>query len=72
MDVEHAIRRMDRPEVGVSLNDENRIMLTLTSGEETLEFVLVEDRLIPWPVKPPAQRVAIDGIDAYRGMGVRG
>lgn len=75
MDIEIALRRhlremADGQKVTVWVNDEDRVVLTLTNadGSQT-EFVAVEDKLIPWPVKPLAQRVAAEGFDAYKGMG---
>ena len=77
MDIEIALRRhlremADGQKVTVWVNDEDRVVLTLTNadGSQT-EFVAVEDKLIPWPVKPPAQRVAAEGFDAHKGMGGR-
>lgn len=74
MDIETALRRRlrevaDDPKVTVWANDEGRMMLTIAyaDGSQT-EFVAVEDKLIPWPVKPPAQRVAAEGFDAHKGM----
>ena len=77
MDIETALRRhlrevADDQNIAVWTNNEGRIMLTITNadGSQT-EFVSVEDKLIPWPVKPPAQRVVADGFDAHKGMGAR-
>lgn len=58
--------------VAVWVNNEDRMMLTIANadGSQT-ESVAVEDKLIPWPVKPPAQRVAAEGFDAHKGMGSR-
>lgn len=77
MDIETALRRhlrevADDPSVTVWTNDEGRMVLTITSADGSkTEFVAVEDKLIPWPVKPPAQRVAAEGFDAHKGMGDR-
>lgn len=75
MDIETALRCYlrkvaDDQKIAVWANDENRMMITITNadGSQT-EFVAVEDKLIPWPVKPPAQRVATEGFDAHKGMG---
>ena len=59
MDIETALRyhlreAADDQKVAVWVNNED---------------VAVEDKLIPWPVKPPAQRVAAEGFDAHKGMG---
>lgn len=77
MDIETALRRhlreaADDQKVAVWVNNEDRMMLTITNadGSQT-EFVVVEDKLIPWPVKPPAQRVAAEGFNAHKGMGSR-
>ena len=77
MDIETALRRHLRESAGdqkitVWVNNEGRVMLTITNADGSqAEFVAVEDRLIPWPVKPPAQRVAAEGFDAHKGMGSR-
>ena len=77
MDIEIALRRhlremADGQKVTVWVNDEDRVVLTLTNadGSQT-EFVAVEDKLIPWPVKPPTQHMAAEGFDAHKGMGSR-
>ena len=77
MDIETALRRHLRgaagdQKVAVWVNLEDRIMLTITNADGSLtEFVAVEDKLIPWPVKPPAHHVAAEGFDAHKGMGSR-
>ena len=52
----------------IAINEEGRVEITLSTGDR---FVAVEDKLIPWPVKPLAQRVAAEGFDAHKGMGSR-
>ena len=77
MDIETALRRhlreaADDQKVAVWVNNEDRMMLTITNddGSQT-EFVAVEDKLIPWPVKPPTQRAAVQGFDSHKGMGAK-
>ena len=77
MDIETALRRhlreaADDQKVADWVNNEDRMMLTITNddGSQT-EFVAVEDKLIPWPVKPPTQVAKAAGFDAHKGMGSR-
>ena len=77
MDIETALRRhlreaADDQKVAVWVNNEDRMMLTIANadGSQT-EFVAVEDKLIPWPVKPATQRAAVQGFDSHRGMGAK-
>lgn len=77
MDIETALRRhlrevADDQKVAVWVNNEGRMMLTITNADRSqTEFVAVEDKLIPWPVKPPTQRAAVQGFDAHKGMGAK-
>ena len=77
MDIETALRRhlrevADDQKVAVWVNNEGRMMLTITNADRSqTEFVAVEDKLIPWPVKPPTQRAAVQGFDSHKGMGVK-
>ncbi len=77
MDIETALRRhlrevADDQKVAVWVNNEGRMMLTITNADRSqTEFVAVEDKLIPWPVKPPTQRAAVRGFDAHKGMGAK-
>ena len=77
MNIETALRRhlreaTDDQKVAVWVNNEGRMMLTITNADRSqTEFVAVEDKLIPWPVKPPTQRAAVQGFDSHKGMGVR-
>lgn len=70
MDVEALVRRQivgsEEPTVRFWVNKENRIMISITDAKDSVaEFVLVEDRMVPWPVKPPTQRVITDGFEAF-------
>ena len=77
MDIETALRRhlrevADDQKVAVWVNNEGRMVLTITNADRSqTEFVAVEDKLIPWPVKPPTQRAAVQGFDSHKGMGVK-
>ena len=77
MDIETALRRhlrevADDQKVAVWVNNEGRMMLTITNADRSqTEFVAVEDKLIPWPVKPPTQRAAVQGFDSHKGMGAK-
>ena len=77
MDIETALRRhlrevVDDQKVAVWVNNEGRMMLTITNADRSqTEFVAVEDKLIPWPVKPPTQRAAVQGFDSHKGMGAK-
>ena len=74
MDAEAALRARlrstDRRTVGVRLNDENRVVLVVPHGpdSEVREYVVVENRCFPVPVKPPTQVASVAGFDAFRGM----
>lgn len=77
MDIETALRRhlreaADTQQMTCWVNNEGRMVLTIANsdGSQT-EFVAVEDKLIPWPIKPPVQRVGAMGFDAHKGMGER-
>jgi len=77
MDIETALRRhlrefADAQNMTCWVNNEGRMMLTITNRDGTqVEFVAVEDKLLPWPIKPLPQRVAAAGFDAHKGMGER-
>lgn len=74
-DIETALRRhlrerADQPKISVWVNNEDRMVLLISDADGTqTEFVAVGDCMIPYPVKPPAQRVAAAGFDAHKGMG---
>lgn len=75
MDIETALRRhlrevADDQQLSTWVNDEDRMMLAISNldGSQTL-FVAVGDTLLPWPLKPAAQRVATEGFDAHQSMG---
>ena len=77
MHIETALRRhlrevADDQKVAFWVNNEGRMMLTITNADRSqTEFVAVEDKLIPWPVKPPTQRAAVQGFDSHKGMGAK-
>ena len=77
MDIETSLRRhlreaADDQKVAVWVNNEDRMMLAIANADRSqTEFVAVEDKLIPWPVKPPTQRAAVQGFDSHKGMGAR-
>lgn len=74
-DIETALRRhlrerADQPKISVWVNNEDRMVLLISNADDTqTEFVAVGDCMVPYPVKPPAQRVAAAGFDAHKGMG---
>lgn len=75
MDLETALRRHYREFVGdrairIWINGEDRIMLTLTNSDDTqTDFVVVGENVLPWPIKPPAQRVGVEGFEDFKSTG---
>lgn len=75
MDIETALRTHlslagDGQRIITWANNEGRMMLTVSNPDGVEhEFVAVEDKLIPWPVKPPPQRLGVEGFDSHQGMG---
>lgn len=71
MDIETALKRYlvereDAPEIRIYLNEEARIVLVLHHDGGTMdEFVAVGDKLLPYPVKPPAIRVGVPGFEDF-------
>lgn len=75
MDIETKLRRAlagsRAPAVvplDVWINDEGRVVVSTQPGDDP-EYVVVGDKLIPWPVKPPPQRLGVEGFDSHQGMG---
>jgi hypothetical protein len=65
----HLRESADPRSIDIWLNDEARVVITVNDDDTKAEFVVVENTMIPWPVKPPAQRVATEGFDTHKGMG---
>lgn len=71
-DIETALRRhlRERPDdqhIFTWVNNENRMMVTITHANDTQsDFVAVGNQLISWPIKPPTQSVGVRGFEAFR------
>lgn len=69
MDVEAILRRLkaaaEPQQLSLWENGEGRVILSVGAHD----FVVVEDRLIPWRMKPSPQVLAASGFNSHRGMG---
>lgn len=77
-DIESALRRhlrerADEPKIAIWVNNEDRMVLTITNEDDTQsEFVVFGDNARPYSIKPPTQAISIPtGIDAHGPMGAR-
>ena len=78
IDLESVLRAYFRadPEkpVGVTMwtNNEGRIVAKIGSGIDTPEYIVFGNNVCQYPPpKPPAQRAAVQGFDAHKGMGAK-
>lgn len=74
MDIEAALRDHlnhagEFQNLTIEFNDEGRVLLTIKDPDgSTLEYVAVGDKLLAWPIKPPAQKVGAFGFDDFRTL----
>lgn len=78
LDLESALRAYlhtdpnSKLEMSLSINAEGRVVARIGQGEGCPEFVVFGNNVRQWPTpKPSAQRAAVQGFDAHRGMGER-
>jgi hypothetical protein len=72
MDIETLLRRIHskgtRHNMRTAIDNEGRVRLYLTDGDIQHEYIMVGDRFVEPPVKPPTQICAPSGVDSFRGM----
>ena len=59
-------------EVTMWTNNEGRIVAKIGSGVDAPEYIVFGNNVCQYPPpKPPAQHAAVQGFEAYKGMGER-
>ena len=59
-------------ELTMRVNNEGRVVAKVGTGADAPEFIVFGNNVCQYPPsKPPTQRAAVQGIDAFKGMGAR-